>query len=103
MREIQFATNRMIERLRVRDLKELRWRTQLLPELSRAVKRLAGFGCRVALNRLQDGAERSTKFELLALMSEIVRQQRQLLQSLLKLRHRFRHCRTRGGPPCGFA
>src|SRR5580693_2790104 len=71
MREIQFATNRMVERLRVGHLKELRGGTELLPELSRVVKRLAGLRCRVAFNGLQDGAQRSAKFELLTLMSEI--------------------------------
>ena len=36
-------------------------------------------------------------------MFGVVRQQRQLVQPLLKLRGGFRHCRASGGPPTGLA
>src|ERR1700751_3416111 len=46
-RQIQFAALRVIARLRMWDLKELRWGTQLLPQLARAGKDLAGLRRRV--------------------------------------------------------
>src|SRR6202022_4541839 len=102
-RQMQFAANRVIKRLSIGNLKELGGGTQLLPQLSCAAKRLSRFGCRVAFNGLQDGAQGSTKFELLAPACEILRQQRQLVQPLLELRGCLRHRRTRDGPPSGLA
>src|SRR5262249_57821929 len=43
------------------------------------------------------------KFKLLSLTLTTVRQQRQLVQPLSKLRGRLRHCRTRCGPSRGLA
>src|SRR6516164_11527152 len=93
----------MVERLCVGYWKELRRRAQLLPELTCAAKRSSRLGCRVAFNGLQHDAQRTPKLELLAVTCEVVRQQRQLIQPLLELRCRLRHCRTCDGSPSGFA
>src|SRR5262249_8301406 len=83
--------------------KELRGKTQMLPELTRAAKRSSRLGCRVAFNGLQHDAQRTPKLELLALTCEVVRLQSQLIQRPLELGGRLRHCRTCDGSPSGFA
>ena len=93
----------MIERLPIGNLKELRGRTQLLPQLSCAGIGMTRFRRRVAFDGSQDRAQGTAKFELLSLTFGVVRQQRQLVQPLLKLRGRFRHRRAGGGSPTGFA
>ena len=102
LRQIEFAADHMIARLPVGNLKELRGGTELLPQLSCAGIGLAGFrrrGPLTASRRTQGAA----KFKLLLLTFAVVRQQRQLVQPLLKLRGRFRHRRAGGGPPTGLA
>ena len=56
-----------------------------------------------AFDGLQYRAQGAPKFELLSLALRGVRQQRQLVQRLLKLRGRFRHRRAGGGSPTGLA
>src|SRR6516225_12162630 len=73
MRQIQFAADLVIERLRIGNPKELRRRTQLLPQLSCSAKRSSCFRRSVAFNGLQHDAQRTLELELLALTCEILR------------------------------
>ena len=102
-RQIEFAAVHVIARLPKGNLKELRGRTQLLPQLSCAGIGLARFRRGEAFDGVQDRAQGTAKFELLSLAFGVVRQQRQLVQPLLKLRGRFRHRRAGGGPLTGLA
>src|SRR5437660_8299047 len=85
------------------NLKELRGRTQLLPQLQCTGMGMARFLRRYAFDRKQDRAQGTPKFELLSLAFEVVRQQRELVQPLVKLRGRFRQRRADSGPPTGLA
>ena len=51
----------------------------------------------------QGRAQGTAKFQLLSLALDFVGQQSQLVQRLLKLRRRFRHRRSGGGPMTGLA
>ena len=61
------------------------------------------FPARRTFDGVQDRAQGTAKFEFLSLAFGRVRQQRQLVQPLLKLRSRFRHRRAGGGPMTGLA
>ena len=94
-RQIQFAAVYVINRLPMGNVKELRGGTQLLPQLSCAGKGMACFRRRIAFDGSQHRAQLTAKFEPLSPIFEVVRQQRQLVQPLFKLRGRF--CRRRAG------
>ena len=85
------------------NLKELRGRTQLLPQHSCAGIGIARFRCGKAFDGDQGGAQGTAKFQLPSLALDFVGQQRQLVQRLLKLRGRFRHRRAGGGAMTGLA
>jgi len=99
----EVAAQDVIGRLPVGNLKEPRGITQLLPQLVCARISLARLRRRSALDGNKDGTLRTAKSELLSLVFRGVRQQRQLVQSFLQLRCRFRHCRAGGRPPAGLA
>src|SRR3954464_14755525 len=82
LRQIEFAAVAVMERLPIGNPKELRGRTELLPQLSGTGVGLARFRCRVAFGGTQDPAQGTAKFELLLLPFGVVRQRRQLVQSL---------------------
>src|SRR6516164_6504468 len=86
LRQIEFAAVRVIARLPVGDLNEFRGRPQLFPELACADISIPRFGCRLTFGSAQSRAKRTVEFELLPLSLGIVRQLRQLVQPLLKLR-----------------
>src|SRR5262249_49904235 len=103
LRQIEFAAKRVIVRLPIGILKELQGRTQLLPQFSGASIGLARFRRCEAPDGQQDRAQRTAKLKLLSLTYGVVRQQHQLVQSLLELRRNLRHCRTCDGPPTRIA
>jgi hypothetical protein len=67
LRQIEFASEHVIARLPVRNLKELRGRTQLLPQLASAGIGLAHLRSRIAFDGEQYGAQGSAKFKFLLL------------------------------------
>ena len=75
----------------------------MLPQLSCAGIGMACFRGRLPFDGLQHRARGTPKFELLLQAFGGVRQQRQLVQPLVQLRHRFRHRRPGGGPLTGLA
>jgi hypothetical protein len=85
------------------NLKELRGRTQLFPQLSCAGVGLTRFRRGEALNDQQCSAQAAAKLKLLSLSFAGIGQQRQLVQPFLELRRRLRHCRAGGGPPTRIA
>src|ERR1700730_6661745 len=91
LRQIEFAADRVITRLSIRNVKVLRGGTQLFPQLSRPGIGVPGIWRRMAFYGCQDRAQGAVKFELLSLTFGVGRQQRQLVQTLLQLRGRFRH------------
>src|SRR3984893_18270969 len=97
LRQIEFAAEHVMERLPIGNPKELRGRTQLLPQLSCAGIGTARFRCGEAFDRKQDRAQGTAKSKLLPLTFKVVRQQRELVQPLLELRGCFRHRRAGGG------
>ncbi len=103
LRQIEFAAVHVITGLPIGNVKELRGKIELLPQLSGAGVGLARFRRRVAFDGSQHRAQGAVKFELLSLTFGVVRQQRQLIQSLLKLRGRFRHRRAGDGPLAGLS
>src|SRR5215467_12699387 len=62
---------------------------------------MARFRSTEAFDGDQHCTQGTAKFELLSLTFGVLWQQRQLIQSLLKLRGRFCHRRTGDGPPTG--
>ena len=67
LRQFKFAAERVIGRLPIWNLKELRGRTQLLPQLPGSGIGLARFRRCEAFHEQQDGAQGTTNFELLSL------------------------------------
>src|SRR6516164_6336910 len=65
LRYVEFAAERVIARLSIGNVKELRGRTQLLPKLSCACIGLACFRCGVALHSKQGRSLRTAQFEIL--------------------------------------
>src|SRR5260370_21296272 len=85
LRKIEFAAVRVIERLSIGNAKELRGRSQLLPQVSCAGQGIARFRRRVASPHQQDRAEGTANLEFLSLAFGVDRQQRQLAERLLEL------------------
>src|SRR5262245_61484411 len=92
-----------MERLPIGNVKELRWGTELLPQLPRALIAVANFWRRVPFDGLEYRAQGSAKFELLLQAFAALRHHRQLVQPLVKLRRRFCHRRAARGPPSRIA
>ena len=103
LRQIEFAAERVMARLPIGHSKELRGRTQLLPQLSCAGIGLARFRRGESFDGLQHRAQGAANSSSCRWRSGVVRQQRQLVQPLLQLRGRFRHRRAGGGPMTGLA
>src|SRR6266849_1009358 len=101
--QIQFASVHVNARLPIGNVKVLRGETELLPQLSCPGIGMARFRGRLAFDKSQRRAQGAAKFELLSLAFGVVREQRQLIQRLLKLRGSFRNRRTGGGPMTGLA
>ena len=74
LRYVEFAAERVIARLSIGNVKELRGRTQLLPQLTCAGKGMAGFRRPVAFDGPYGRAQAAAKFELLSLPIGAVRQ-----------------------------
>ena len=102
-RQIEFAADKMITTLPIRDLKEFGRGTQPLPQLSGAGMGMARFRRRVPFHDHQGRAQAAQEFELLSPSFVGMGPQRQLVQPPLKLRGRFRHSRAGGGSPPGLA
>jgi hypothetical protein len=100
-RQIEFAAELVINRVPVGNVKELRRRAELLPQLSCAGSGMTRFRRREAFEVSQHRAQGTEKLELLSPTCGGVRQQRELFQPLFKLRGRFRPRRTGGGLPTG--
>jgi len=76
LRQIEFAAVRVIARLSIGNLNELRGRPQLFPQLVRAGVSTARFGRPLAFDGPQRRAQGTVKFELLSPSFRVVRQQR---------------------------
>src|SRR6516165_7832633 len=85
------------------NLEELRGRTQLLPQLSRAGIGLARFRGGAAFDSIQGRSQGNAKVELLSVAFRVLRQELQLVQSLVELRRGFGHCRADGRPMTSLA
>ena len=103
LRPIQFAAMRVIAGLPAGNLNELHGRTELYPQLPRVTVGLARLRRGRAFDDIQHRAQSAGKLELLLPAFADVRQQRQLVQPLLKLRSRFRHRRAGDRPVTGLA
>src|ERR1700730_11636230 len=85
LRQIEFASDRVITRLSIWNVKVLRGRAQPLPQLSCPGIGVPGIRRRLAFYGRQDRAQGTQKFELLSLTFGGVGQQRQLVQPLVEL------------------
>jgi hypothetical protein len=101
-RHVDFAAIHVVARLPIGNVKELRRRTQLLPQVSGAGVGTTSVPRGVALGGAQGRAQGAAKFEFLKLPFAVVRQSRQLVQTWLELRSRFRHRRAGDRPSTGF-
>src|SRR5277367_2065875 len=78
LRQIEFAADRVMLRLPIGNSKELRGRTQLLPQLAGASIGMTRFRRGGSLRDLQYRGKGAQKFELLSLAFAADRQQRKL-------------------------
>src|SRR5262245_41131484 len=74
LRQIKFTAIYVIVRLPIRNVKELRGRTQLVPQFSRAGQGMALFRCRLALDIAHRCDKGAPEFELLLLALSVFRQ-----------------------------
>ena len=79
LRQIEFAAVYVMEGLPIGNVKELRGRTQLLPQFSSAGEGTAHFRGRLAFDESQRRAQGAPKLKLLLLALAVVRQQGQLV------------------------
>src|SRR5437762_7321993 len=83
LRQTEFAEDCVMERLPIRNVKELRGRAEPLPQLSCASISVTHLRRRLAFDKAQCSAQRAPELELLPLTFGGFRQPGQLVQSLL--------------------